>query len=96
MAYRAAVLFTRVQLGSLVIRCATAAAAAGGVTPAYLSAELHIVGPSKWEESVHMCPCQPPPRPPNPAFLSLITVEHFRSRSSRTLMDRQRESGDGL
>ncbi len=70
LAYRAAVLFTRVQLCWLLIRYATVAAAAGGVTPAYLSAELHIVGPSKWEESIQMCPCQPPPRPPNPAFLS--------------------------
>lgn len=31
-------------------------AAAGGVTPAYLSAELCIVDPSKWEEKVRMCP----------------------------------------
>lgn len=62
---------------------ATGAAAAGGVTPAYLSAELCIVDPSKWEERVRMCPCQPPPRPPNPVFLSLITVEHFHDPELR-------------
>lgn len=75
---------------------ATGAAAAGGVPPTYLSAELCIVGPSKWEESVRMSPCQPPPHPPNPAFLSLITVDHIHARCSGTLMDRQQESRDCL